>query len=78
MIQIARKAEEIGMDVFTTGEHHNPPFITPAPPVTLAYIAAQTQRIILSTATTLITTHNPVRLAEEHARLQHLTGGCVD
>lgn len=78
VVQIARKAEEIGMDVFATGEHHNPPFITPAPPVTLAYIAAQTKRIILSTATTLITTNDPVRLAEEYALLQHLAGGRVD
>lgn len=77
-IQIALKAEEIGMDVFAYGEHHNPPFITCAPPVTLAYIAARTKRIILSTATTLITTNDPVRLAEEYALLQHLCGGRMD
>jgi putative FMN-dependent luciferase-like monooxygenase len=78
MIQIALKAEEIGMDVFASGEHHNPPFVTPAPPVTLAYIAAQTKRIILSTATTLITTNDPVRTAEEYALLQHLSSGRMD
>ncbi|KVE28614.1 5,10-methylene tetrahydromethanopterin reductase [Burkholderia singularis] len=78
MIQIAKKAEEIGLDVFASGEHHNPPFVTPAPPVTLAYIAAVTKKIILSTSTTLITTNDPVRLAEEYALLQHLAGGRVD
>ena len=35
-VEIAKKAEEIGMDVFATGEHHNPPFVAPAnPPVLL-------------------------------------------
>ena len=55
-VAIAKNAEEIGLDVFATGEHHNPPFIASAPTTTLAYIGAQTEKIILSTATTLITT----------------------
>jgi putative FMN-dependent luciferase-like monooxygenase len=44
----------------------------------MAYIAAQTERIILSTATTLITTTDPVRIAEDYGTLQHLTDGRVD
>ena len=36
-ITIAKKAEEIGLDVFATGEHHNPPFVTSSPTTTLAY-----------------------------------------
>ena len=77
-VAIAKKAEEIGLDVFATGEHHNPPFIASAPTTTLAYIGAQTERIILSTATTLITTTDPVLIAEDYAKLQHLTDGRVD
>ncbi len=78
-IKIARKAEEIGMDVFATGQHHNPPFVAPAnPPVLLAYLAAQTSRIKLSTSTTLITTTDPVRIAEDYAYLQHLAEGRID
>ncbi|TQJ50721.1 putative FMN-dependent luciferase-like monooxygenase [Phycicoccus sp. SLBN-51] len=78
-VAIARKAEEVGLDVFATGEHHNPPFAAPAnPTVLLANIAAQTERIILSTATTLVTTNDPVRLAEDYAYLQHLADGRVD
>lgn len=78
-VAIAKKAEEVGLDVFATGEHHNPPFAAPAnPPVLLANIAAQTERIILSTATTLITTNDPVRLAEDYAYLQHLADGRID
>ncbi|MDO5053519.1 MAG: LLM class flavin-dependent oxidoreductase [Pseudoclavibacter sp.] len=78
-VEIARKAEEVGLDVFATGEHHNPPFVAPAnPTVLLAYLAARTERIILSTATTLITTNDPVRLAEDYAYLQHLSEGRMD
>jgi putative FMN-dependent luciferase-like monooxygenase len=78
-IEIAKKAEEVGLDVFATGEHHNPPFVAPAnPTVLLANIAAVTKRIILTTSTTLITTNDPVRLAEDYAYLQHLADGRVD
>ncbi|MDT0203597.1 LLM class flavin-dependent oxidoreductase [Nocardioides sp. AE5] len=78
-VAIAKKAEEVGLDVFATGEHHNPPFVAPAnPTVLLANIAAQTERIILSTSTTLITTNDPVRIAEDYAYLQHLADGRID
>ena len=77
-VAIAKKAEEVGLDVFATGEHHNPPFIASNPTATLAYIGAQTERIILSTATTLITTTDPVLIAEDYAKLQHLLDGRVD
>ncbi len=78
-IAIAKKAEEVGLDVFATGEHHNPPFIAPAsPPVLLSHIAAVTERLILSTATTLITTNDPVRLAQDYAYLQHVSDGRMD
>ncbi|MFT8396673.1 LLM class flavin-dependent oxidoreductase [Propionibacterium sp.] len=77
-LQIARKAEDIGLDVFAIGEHHNPPFFSSSPTTTLAHIAAQTKRLILSTATTLITTNDPVKIAEDFAMLQHLSEGRVD
>ena len=47
--QIAKKAEEVGLDVFATGEHHNPPFVPSSPTTLLGYVAAQTERLILST-----------------------------
>lgn len=78
MTQIALKAEEVGLDVFATGEHHNPPFVPSSPTTHLAYIAAQTKNIQLSTSTTLITTNDPVKIAEDYAFLQHLSGGRVD
>ncbi|SED97401.1 LLM class flavin-dependent oxidoreductase [Ruania alba] len=78
MATIAKHAEEVGLDVFATGEHHNPPFVPSSPTTFLAYVAAQTERIILSTSTTLITTNDPVKIAEDYAYLQHLAGGRVD
>ena len=77
-VEIAKHAEEVGLDVFAIGEHHNPPFWSSSPTKTLAYIAAQTERLILSTSTTLITTNDPVKIAEDYAMLQHLSGGRMD
>jgi putative FMN-dependent luciferase-like monooxygenase len=78
MLAIARKAEEVGLDVFATGEHHNPPFVPSSPTTMLGYLAGQTDRLLLSTSTTLITTNDPVKIAEDYAMLQHLAGGRVD
>lgn len=78
IVEIAKKTEEVGMDVFALGEHHNPPFFSSSPTTTLAYIAAQTETLLLSTATTLITTNDPVKIAEDYAMLQHLADGRVD
>jgi len=77
-VTIAEHAEQVGLDVFALGEHHNPPFWSSSPTTTLAYIAARTRRLILSTATTLITTNDPVKIAEDYAMLQHLSGGRMD
>jgi putative FMN-dependent luciferase-like monooxygenase len=77
-VTLALKAEEVGLDVFATGEHHNPPFVPSSPTTTLGYIAARTERLILSTSTTLITTNDPVKIAEDYATLQHLADGRVD
>ena len=77
-LTIAQKVEEVGLDVFATGEHHNPPFVPSSPTTMLGYIAAKTERIILSTATTLITTSDPVKIAEDFAMLQHIADGRVD
>jgi putative FMN-dependent luciferase-like monooxygenase len=76
--RIARHAEDVGFDVYAMGEHHNPPFIPSSPTTLLAYVAAKTERITLSTSTTLITTNDPVKIAEDYATLQHLADGRVD
>ncbi len=78
MVTIALKAEEVGLDVFATGEHHNRPFVPSSPTTMLGYIAAQTTNLLLSTSTTLITTNDPVKIAEDYSMLQHLADGRVD
>ncbi len=77
-VEMAKLADEVGLDVIAVGQHHNPPFVASSPTTTLAYIGAQTNNIILSTATTLITTTDPVRIAEDYGTLQHLTDGRMD
>ncbi|TWD80879.1 putative FMN-dependent luciferase-like monooxygenase [Kribbella amoyensis] len=78
MVTIALKAEEVGLDVFATGEHHNPPFVPSSPTTLLGFVAARTSKLVLSTSTTLITTNDPVKIAEDYAMLQHLADGRVD
>ena len=77
-VEIAKLADEVGLDVVAVGQHHNPPFVASSPTTTLAWIGAQTKNIILSTATTLITTTDPVRIAEDYGTLQHLVDGRMD
>jgi putative FMN-dependent luciferase-like monooxygenase len=78
IITVAKRADEVGLDVVALGEHHNPPFVMSSPPTLLGHIAALTERIILSTAVTLITTNDPVRIAEDYAMLQHVAKGRLD
>jgi putative FMN-dependent luciferase-like monooxygenase len=78
ILTIAQKAEEVDLDVFALGEHHNPPFIPSSPTTMLGYVAAKTEKLILSTSTTLITTNDPVKIAEDYAMLQNVADGRVD
>jgi putative FMN-dependent luciferase-like monooxygenase len=78
LAKIAKRADEAGLDVFALGEHHNPPFVPSSPPTLLGHIAALTDRIILSTAVTLMTTNDPVKVAEDYAMLQHVADGRLD
>ncbi|WP_329375029.1 CE1758 family FMN-dependent luciferase-like monooxygenase [Streptomyces sp. NBC_01483] len=78
LVEYAKLADDVGLDVFATGEHHNRPFVTSSPTTLLGHIAARTKKILLSTSTTLITTNDPVKIAEDYAMLQHLADGRVD
>jgi hypothetical protein len=51
IVRIAQKADEVGLDVFAIGEHHNPPFFSSSPTTLLAFISATTRKLIVSTAT---------------------------
>lgn len=74
-LELAALAEELGFDGFFLPEHHQEPFWPSAPLITLAAVAARTRRLRLGTAVTVMALHNPVRLAEETATLDELSGG---
>jgi putative FMN-dependent luciferase-like monooxygenase len=78
ILKIAQHADQAGLDVFATGEHHNPPFVASSPTTMLGYLAGTTENIVLSTATTLITTNDPVKIAEDYAMLQVISDGRMD
>ena len=78
IVRVAQRADEVGLDVFALGEHHNPPFVPSSPTTLLAHIAALTKQIMLSTSVTLMTTNDPVKIAEDYAMLQHVAKGRLD
>ena len=70
-----RLADELGLDVFGVGEHHRPDFAVSAPAVVLAAAAAQTERIRLASAVTVLSSDDPVRVFEEFSTVDNLSGG---
>src|SRR5882672_11066506 len=68
-------ADQVGLDVFGVGEHHRKEFLDSAPAVILAAAAARTQRIRLSSAVTVLSAADPVRVFEEFATLDLLSNG---
>ncbi len=75
IIEAAKLADEAGLDVFGVGEHHRLDYATSAPPVVLAAIAQITKRIRLTSAPTVLSTVDPVRLFEDFATLDVLSEG---
>jgi probable LLM family oxidoreductase len=68
-------AEQVGLDVFGVGEHHRPDFVVSAPAVVLGAAAVRTKRIRLTSAVTVLSSDDPVRVFEEFATLDLLSGG---
>ena len=77
-VQNAVLFEELGFDGFAVGERHHAPFLSSAPPVVLSHIAAVTSKIRLFTGVTLLSVLDPVRVAEDYATLDQLSGGRVE
>ncbi len=75
LLQEAQLADELGLDVFAIGEHHRADFLISAPAVALAAIAARTERIRLSSAVTVLSSEDPVRVFQEFAELDLISGG---
>src|SRR4249919_36387 len=68
-------ADQIGLDVYALGEHHRPDFIVSSPAVVLAAAAAKTKQIKLSSAVTVLSSDDPVRVFQDFATLDLLSGG---
>ncbi len=75
LLEEAELAEQVGLDVFAIGEHHRPDFLVSAPAVVLAAIAARTERIRLSSAVTVLSSDDPVRVFQSFAELDLISGG---
>ncbi|MFD9893508.1 LLM class flavin-dependent oxidoreductase [Amycolatopsis sp. NPDC059027] len=68
-------ADRVGLDNFGVGEHHRDDYAISAPEVVLAGIASRTERVHLSTAVTVLSSDDPVRVFERFATLDAISGG---
>ena len=68
-------ADQLGLDVFGIGEHHRSDFLVSSPQVVLAAAAVKTQRIRLSSAVTVLSSADPVRIFQEFAEVDLLSDG---
>jgi probable LLM family oxidoreductase len=75
LIEEIELADAVGLDVFAVGEHHRPEFVVSAPAVVLAAAAARTKTIRLSSAVSVLSSDDPVRVFQEFATLDLVSDG---
>lgn len=75
MVDLGVEAERLGYDVIGVGESHQKEFISSSPAVILSNIAAKTSKIKLTSATTVLSLNDPVKVYEDFATLDQLSGG---
>jgi probable LLM family oxidoreductase len=75
LLETIELADQVGLDVFALGEHHRPDFVSSAPEVILAAAAARTNSIRLSSAVTVLSSDDPVRVFQRFATLDLLSNG---
>jgi probable LLM family oxidoreductase len=75
IVELAKLADEGGLDVITLGEHHRSDFSMSAPEVVLAAIAGVTSRLRLASGVTVLSSQDPVRVFEQFATLDHVSNG---
>ncbi|HEY0896917.1 MAG TPA: LLM class flavin-dependent oxidoreductase [Sphingobacteriaceae bacterium] len=68
-------SDQLGLDIFSIGEHHRPDFIVSSPAVVLAAAAVRTKQIRLSSAVTVLSSDDPVRVYQDFAHVDLLSGG---
>src|SRR5881628_3783650 len=75
LLEEADLADQVGLDVFGVGEHHRPDYGVSAPAVALAAIAVRTKRIRLTSAVTVLSSDDPIRVFQQFAELDLLSSG---
>jgi probable LLM family oxidoreductase len=75
LLEEVELADQVGLDVFGLGEHHRPDFAVSAPTVVLGAAAARTKRVRLTSAVTVLSSDDPVRVFQDFATLDLLSGG---
>ncbi|MCA9927672.1 MAG: LLM class flavin-dependent oxidoreductase [Anaerolineales bacterium] len=75
LLETIELADQVGLDVFGLGEHHRPDFVSSAPAVILAAAAARTKSIRLSSAVTVLSSDDPVRVFQDFATLDLISQG---
>src|SRR5436189_2081799 len=75
LVEQIEHADDVGLDVFGIGEHHRQEYLDAAPAVILAAAAARTRRIRLTSAVTVLSAADPVRVFQQFATLDLLSGG---
>lgn len=75
LVEEMELADQVGLDVFAIGEHHRPDYAVSAPAVALAAGAARTKRIRLSSAVTVLSSDDPVRVFQQFATLDGISNG---
>src|ERR1044071_2203962 len=68
-------ADQLGLDVFALGEHHRPDYLISSPATVLAAAAVRTKKIKLSSAVTVLSSDDPVRVFQQFATVDLLSGG---
>jgi len=75
LIEEVELMDQVGLDVFAVGEHHRPDFVASSPAVILAAAAARTKNIKLSSAVTVLSSDDPVRVFQDFATVDLLSDG---
>lgn len=75
LLEQIQLAEQVGLDVFALGEHHRPDYVISSPEVILAAVASRTQKIKLSSAVTVLSSADPVRVYQNFASLDLVSDG---
>jgi len=75
LIEEVELADQVGLDVFGIGEHHRADYLVSAPAVVLAAAAAKTKRIRLSSAVSVLSSDDPVRVFQQFSTLDLISGG---